>query len=503
MLKRLLILIQILILVSVPTSYGQDNKEIPIVVTLGGDSINVASLMETIDAQTGFNFTYNTKIIDVNRKFFLHEGEAELHEILVALSSLLELEYKVIGNHVVLFDGQTPMGKITVSGKIVDNDTREPLEYANVSLRLRGIGTVTNADGEFLLNVPAEYADDSLVFSYIGYKNEYFGVDAVASNNMTIRLVRDYIPIQEVIVRVRDPRSILQGAIRGLPENYGNTPALLTGFYREGITRKNELQIYSEAVLKIYKAAYTGSFASDQVKVLRSRKIENLDAKDTLAIRLAAGIETILSLDGAKNLFEFIDPAYSQSYNYIFSDIVSVDEGSAFVLSFEQNRWIEDPLFKGDIYINTNDNAILMALFEINPVYIAKLQNQYVSKVPAGYSVQTEYVRYSVRYRKEGNRYYLSHVRGDLGFLAKSNKKLFNSRYNVFVELAVTGVETDTVVRFDRSETIPSGTIFTQTINGYDDGFWKDFDFIKPDESLEKSLRKLEVELGVYETENE
>ncbi|MCK7532200.1 MAG: hypothetical protein MZV63_14820 [Marinilabiliales bacterium] len=32
----------------------------------------------------------------------------------------------------------------------------------------------------------------------------------------------------------------------------------MTGFYREGVLKKNELQTYSEAILQIYKSSYSG-----------------------------------------------------------------------------------------------------------------------------------------------------------------------------------------------------------------------------------------------------
>ncbi len=62
--------------------------------------------------------------------------------------------------------------------------------------------------------------------------------------------------------------------------------------------------------------------------------------------------------------------------------------------------------------------------------------------------MKPEYVRYRTRYRYIDGRYYLSHVRGDLGFLAKGRKKLFSSRFNVFFELAVTDHQTANVERF-------------------------------------------------------
>jgi hypothetical protein len=440
--------------------------------------------------------------VDPEQKVSFTSEVVELGTVLDTLEYNLSLDYEIIGRYIVLYRQSQSVSKLTVAGRVIDADTYEPLVYAYVTIKGKNIGTVTNGDGDFVLNVPVEFMADSLTVTYMGYKNSSIAVALAAVEEATIRMVRDYITIQEVIINVRDPLSVLNAAVRSIPDNYGDSPALLTGFYREGIIRKNEFQIYSEAVVQIYKASYTRQIGSDQVRVLRSRKMENLEVKDTLAVRLAAGLETVLSLDGARNLFDFIDPTNFNLYDYHFTDMVTVDDGSAFVISFEQRNWVEEPMFRGEVYVNSMDNAIVMASFELNSDYIGQVSDDYVTKVPGAYSVETEYVRYSVRYRKEGDRYFLSHVRGDLGFLARSKRKLFNSRYNVFMEFAVTHCETDSVERFERNEEFPLGSVFTTIISGYDAGFWKGFDFIKPDESLEKSMKELEVELGEFHPED-
>jgi hypothetical protein len=492
----------IVILLFVPDISAQDWEDSSLEINIGTTNPRVASVIERVNRQTGYRFTYDTRAVDPEQKVYYSTEVVELETLLDTLAGNLGLGYEIIDKYIVLYRQSQSTSRLTVAGRVIDADTHEPMVYAYVAIKGKNIGTVTNSDGDFVLNVPVEFMADSLTVSHMGYKNSSMAVALAAVEGTTIRMVRDYITIQEVIINVRDPLSILNSAVRSIPDNYGDSPALLTGFYREGITRKNEFQIYSEAVVQIYKASYSRQIASDQVRVLRSRKMENLEAKDTLAVRLAAGLETVLSLDGARNLFDFIDPANFNLYEYRFTDMVIVDDESAFVISFEQKNWVEEPMFRGEVYVNSVDNAILMASFEINPDQIGQVSDVYVSKVPGSYSVETEYVRYSVRYKNRGDRYFLSHVRGDLGFTARSKRKLFSSRYNVFLEFAVTNSETDSVEKFDRSEQFPLGSVFTTIISGYDADFWEGFDFIKPDESLEKSMKKLEIELSEFYPED-
>lgn len=289
---------------------------------------------------------------------------------------------------------------------------------------------------------------------------------------------------------------IIRNAVASIAENYGTTPALLTGFYREGVYRKKEPQVYSEAVVQIYKSPYARSLMGDQLKVLRSRKIENLEVKDTLAVRLKAGLGSTITLDIVRQLFDFLDPQSFGSYEYHLTDIVTIDDQTAFVISFKQRPWITEPLMQGDVYINVDNYAVVMAEFELSPDYIDQTSEAYVSRLPRDYSMKPEYVRYRTHYRLINGRYFLSHVRGDLGFLAKGRKRVFNSRFNVFFELAVTDHRLNNVARFEHDETTPVYSVFSRTINGYDSDFWKDFDFLKPEEDLMEALVRLNVRLG-------
>jgi hypothetical protein len=153
---------------------------------------------------------------------------------------------------------------------------------------------------------------------------------------------------------------------------------------------------------------------------------------------------------------------------------------------------------KGEVYINVDNYGVMLAEFEINPQYVAQTGESYISRLPHDYSMKPEYVRYRTHYRCVDGRYYLSHVRGDLGFLAKGRKKVFSSRFNIFFELAITDYRTGDVVRFEREELAPVHSIFSKIITGYDAEFWKSFDFLKPEDDLMEALEKLKVKLGEF-----
>ncbi len=190
-----------------------------------------------------------------------------------------------------------------------------------------------------------------------------------------------------------------------------------------------------------------------------------------------------------------------QDYIYRLTDIVSTDEETAYVIDFEQREGIDLPLYRGTMYINTDDYALLHADFELHPKYIQKMKESFVSSSSRGFDTWPLTVKYSVSYRKLNGRYFLNHVRGDLVFSSKKKKKLFNSQFKVFFELAVTGIRTENVTRFEREELAPIHAVFSRTITNYDYLFWGDQDFLKPEDNLLQALENMKVKLLEFSEE--
>jgi hypothetical protein len=471
-------------------------------------TVKTGNALDVISRQTGYSFTFDSRLIDVEKKTVLNFSDTKLSVTLGSILANDSLVFSVIGKYIIISKSEKPQSKLTdtlsqskvdyITGLIIDEESAEPLPFATVALKHKGKGTVSNNNGEFGLKITSDFIDDTLSVSYLGYLGREMPVKQVIGNNFTIALKREFISIPEIIIRNQIPQGIISKVRLAIPSNYGNTPALLTGFYREGVMKRRELQTYSEAVLEIFKSAYSGSLLGDQIKVFKSRKIENTDVTDTIAIRLKAGLSTCLDLDGAKNTFDFISGVSIPDYIYRLTDIVSFDEESAYAIEFEQKEGINLPLFKGTLYINTSDYAILSAEFELNPLYVYKLKESFVTSASKGINTWPVSAKYSVSYRKVNGRYFLSHVRGDLLFSSNHKKKLFSTQFKVFFELAITEINLNNVKRFDREELAPIHSVFSKTITNYDPLFWGDQNFLRPEDNLLQALKKMNVRLKEF-----
>jgi hypothetical protein len=478
--------------------------------TFRAGTIKTSNALNLITRQTGYHFTYDSRLVNAERKTVMNFRKTKLAVILDSILKNDSLVYSVIDEFIIISKeipppalppeadtASLPPSK-NISGIILDEESSEPLPYATIALRHEGRGTVSNSNGEFGIKLMPENYGDTLVISYLGFYAREIPVRQSLGNNFRIAMRREFISIPEIIIKNQIPSEIIYKTITNIPRNYGNTPAGMTAFYREGVLRKNNLQTYSEAILQIYKSAYYGTLLNDQIKVFKSRKVENINVNDSISVRLKAGLSTCLQLDGIKNSFDFISRDNLEEYSYRLTDIVSFDEDAAYEIEFGPKEGYEIPMFRGSVFIHTTDFALLQADYEVNPSYLRKMKETFISSPSRDFTTWPVSVKYSVSYRKIGNRYFLSHVRGDLEFESKQKKKLFKTQFNVFLEMAVTSTTLENVTRFEKEELAPVHSVFSKTITNYDPVFWENQDFLKPEDNLLQALKNMKVKLQEF-----
>lgn len=88
-----------------------------------------------------------------------------------------------------------------ISGTIIDAKTKKEIAYANVGIVGEGIGTVTNTNGRFSLNIAKEYKDSRLRISTLGYKSQDFNIsnfNKIDKGNTVILLEEEFEELREI-----------------------------------------------------------------------------------------------------------------------------------------------------------------------------------------------------------------------------------------------------------------------------------------------------------------
>ena len=124
---------------------------------------------------------------------------------------------------------------ITISAVLVDKETNEPLGYASIGLKSIAIGTISNEEGAFDFHLPAEYRNEVLVISMLGYKNFEAPVwSLLTSGTQVIKMDKSPIILDEIVVSdTLTGEDIMDIALSRIDQNYPMQPFLMEGFYRD------------------------------------------------------------------------------------------------------------------------------------------------------------------------------------------------------------------------------------------------------------------------------
>ena len=164
------------------------------------------------------------------------------------------------------------------------------------------------------------------------------------------------------------------------------------------------------------------------MKLLKMSKIDNREQTDSVLAKISSGVEACLQLGHHEESSRLpLAGIRRGTYTYTSGDIVSVDDRTANVVYFEQKRGVKEPLFCGELYIDSENSALLRARFEIHPRYVKAATRLFVIRQAPKIRLTTEKLVYTVSYKPWNGTYYVHHIRGDLYFKMKRKRMLFSN----------------------------------------------------------------------------
>jgi len=387
---------------------------------------------------------------------------------------------------------------IIISGITVNSETGKPVAFASVTATGTNIGTVTNTEGKFRLQFEKSLNVKSLTFKYLGYKNKVVLLNKIPVENFIVKMELSVIPIEEIVVRPNNPRKIIEDVLSKIPENYSNKANKEMAFYRESIKKRRKYVSVSEAVVEIYKASYNEEYAEDLVKLYKGHKSANVKAQDTVIMKLKGGPKTALLLDIAKNPYILFSKEKLNQYDFTLNEITSINDQQNYIINFNQKPGQEYPLFNGKLYVNIKTLAITAVEFSLNLENKAKASKLFVRKKPLFLKITPVKTNYLVNYTENNRKYYFSHARGEVSFDVKWKRRLFKSHYSVMTEIAITDRTDKNVQKIPRNQQLKSGIVFDERVYPFTDSdFWGKYNTIKPEESIEKTIKKYGVKLKI------
>ncbi|GAB3261464.1 hypothetical protein GCM10027347_26510 [Larkinella harenae] len=346
---------------------------------------------------------------------------------------------------------------LTLSGKVINQDTGEPVPFATLTVAGQSLGAVSSVEGGFLLKIPTSFANDRLTISSVGYQSATQPVPPASRSNWVIRLKAATVMLDEVQVQARrkTAEDILREAVAAIPRNYDTTSLQLTAFYREDQEFGDKPVVSSEALLSLYKAAYNQTELKDGMKLIKGRKKEYDRATHQLP--------PIININnGARNLLLYTDfvrfPAFKRNIinerNFKYYDFtLSTLKGDrlTYVIDFKPGKRKRKAFGVGKLYIDAQTMAFVQIEYqatqatidaENNRGWLLKKMASAIHKLNLKFTGLKEVVKYSLPGQAgAAGRWHVSHVERKYHFQIDSkSRKLISRPWIVTSSLSVTEV---------------------------------------------------------------
>ncbi len=220
--KMCSITLAVLLLFQNPLQAGRPASEIQVSIRILNEPLKVA--LVKIERQTDLKFFYLSSQIDTNRKVSLSADRQPLDSVLQQLFKGSGVSYSISGKQIVLKTTSSASEATTsfsipesaqnarmesspsltildipalfrIQGQVV-NEKAEPLPGVNVLIKGTSIGTATDVNGKYVLDIENENV--VLIFSFIGYETQEVSVGNRSVLNVTMS--PDVKALEEVVV---------------------------------------------------------------------------------------------------------------------------------------------------------------------------------------------------------------------------------------------------------------------------------------------------------------
>ena len=176
-------------------------------VSLNMENKSLEQVMDEIESQSEFYFIFNQKQIDVSRIVNIQEDNKLITDILPELFEGTNVNYVVLDRKILLTTDPLENSLLTITtntesqqnrviGTVTDATTREALPGVNVVIQGTTIGTITDANGSYTIQV--QNASATLQFSFIGYVSQEIALGGRTTLN--VGLINDVANLDEVVV---------------------------------------------------------------------------------------------------------------------------------------------------------------------------------------------------------------------------------------------------------------------------------------------------------------
>jgi hypothetical protein len=409
-------------------------------------------------------------------------------------------------------------------GSVYDNQIKEPVQYANISVYNMPIGCCTNLDGDFVMNLPDSLASGRLIVSSIGYKSCSLPIDSLLGLETLVILLHpvEY-QLDDVVVTPgeNDAHTIMKRVISNINNNYSAKKYFLEAFFRHRVYNHmaNDKTVrLTEAAISIHQDHSAAENKKVQINEIRNsnnyaelntsigqKLFYNALGGDQNPIYRTLLIERNVQKNFLKNLTK------SEHYSVALNGLSFFDDALVYIIDFKQISW--DFMFKNYKTSHTYHiyryyiNAVDFAIIKIELTWIT-----HNTEMKVGNKNDSIMTLKFIQYKKFDEKYYPSYVYyfGRIPDMVAKNDT--NNMYLDETELMVNEIATrrKDYDRIKNKNQISKNKVLWNIDYEYNPAFWENYNMLldhpinqqyKKDLESEKQLeeqfnRKKNVKIG-------
>ncbi|MCB0760811.1 MAG: carboxypeptidase-like regulatory domain-containing protein, partial [Flavobacteriales bacterium] len=280
--------------------------------------------------------------------------------------------------------------KTLVSGKVIDAETKEPIPFAHVHFKNSKIGTSSDVNGNY--SIETYYATDSLIASFIGYKDNiqpvkkdkaqsldfYLSVGAVELGTAVVKATNEENPAHQIIRAILQNKDInnrekleayeyelynkVEFDLNNLTEDFTNRKVFKPiDFVFENLDstgQKAYLPIFMTETMSNY---YYRKEPKAQKEIIEATQVSGIE-NNSVSQFLGDMYQNVNIYDNNIIVFgkSFVSPISNSGfgfYRYYLMDSAYVDNKWCYLIKFQPRRK-QELTFDGEFWVNDTTFAI-------------------------------------------------------------------------------------------------------------------------------------------------
>jgi hypothetical protein len=248
-----------------------------------------------------------------------------------------------------------------LSGSLIDEQSH-PLSFVNVANAKALVGTYSDEDGRFSIDVSDLKETDEVIFSHLGYVEIKMNVAQLSKVTEPIQMKPKNYSLREVVVGTGGAKDLLMDALSHIKDNY---PAEFTNnhiLFKDYSAISGEKNHYYNFDFNMYIPSY---LAKDSPRIYTVDNKHEMYEKKGALFHVAIQPTQILKLMYPERLF---DPKMMAKNDFqMVSTSTTIDGEEYDVIEFDRKPQKGDHSItaKGHVYINKNDKGIRFIEFHV------------------------------------------------------------------------------------------------------------------------------------------